>query len=69
MCSEPVTLGGGSTMLNTGLPESGSAVNAPMDSQKEYQRASTSLWSKAFGRSDMDWHSRDGHRAADVPRA
>ena len=42
MCSEPVTLGGGSTMLNTGFPDSGCALNAPMDAQKLSQRASTS---------------------------
>ena len=42
MWSDPVTFGGGSTMLKTGLPESGCALNAPMDAQKPSQRASTS---------------------------
>ena len=33
MCSQPVTFGGGSTMLNGGLLDSGSARNAPISSQ------------------------------------
>ena len=33
MCSVPVTLGGGSTMLKAGRPEEGSARNAPIRSQ------------------------------------
>ena len=33
MCSQPVTLGGGSTMLNGGRPDSGAARNAPISSQ------------------------------------
>ncbi len=38
MCSEPVTFGGGITMLKRGLPDEGSALKAPMDSQNAYQR-------------------------------
>jgi hypothetical protein len=34
MWSDPVTLGGGMTMLKRGLPDAASALKAPIDSQK-----------------------------------
>ena len=45
MCSEPVTLGGGITTQNGGLPEAGSARKKPCSSQNAYQRRSTSFGS------------------------
>src|SRR5512135_1414901 len=54
MCSEPVTFGGGMTMLNRGLSDSGLARNAPLDSQNAYQRGSTSACSKALESSRID---------------
>jgi hypothetical protein len=41
MCSEPVTLGGGSTIVNAGRSEVASAVKAPISSQNAYHFGST----------------------------
>ena len=53
MWSQPVTFGGGSTMLNGGRSESGLARNAPMRSQKAYHFGSTVACSKTFGSSPI----------------
>ena len=42
MCSDPVTFGGGITIVNAGAPEELSAVNRPRSSQNRYRRPSTS---------------------------
>jgi hypothetical protein len=41
MCNQPVTFGGGNTMLNGVRSDAGSARNAPIDSQKAYPFGST----------------------------
>src|SRR5436305_4285174 len=52
MCSEPVTLGGGMTMVN-GSSAGRSGRNSPSRSQCAYQRSSMLLGSKVLGSSVM----------------
>src|SRR5438067_13608547 len=54
MCSEPVTFGGGMTMVN-GSASLRSGRNSPCPSQWAYQRASIGPGSKVFGSSVMGW--------------
>src|ERR1700690_1038895 len=42
MCSEPVTLGGGMTIVKLGRPDCASGVNRPASTQPSYLRLSTS---------------------------
>ena len=53
MCSEPVTLGGGLTIVHGSAPGR-SGRNSPSLSQCAYQRNSISAGSKVFGSSLMD---------------
>src|SRR5512133_3341779 len=72
MCSEPVTLGGGMTMLKRGFPDFGSALKAPIDSQNAYHRGSTSACSKPLDSSGIaaqEFRSREsGFRIQSVRR-
>ena len=52
MCSEPVTLGGGMTIVN-GSASGRSGRNRPFSSQCAYQRASIAAGSKVLGSSVM----------------
>jgi len=49
MCRDPVTLGGGITMLKRGLSDEGSARNAPIDSQNAYHFGFDVRVSNPFG--------------------
>src|SRR5262245_40354712 len=50
MCSDPVTLGGGITMVNGGAADPASAVKYPAAAQASYRRVSTSPGEYCVGR-------------------
>ena len=49
-CSDPVTFGGGMTMVNGSLSEAASAVKYPFFTHRSYSSPSTSTGTKAVGR-------------------